>query len=156
MLGHPVFAIVAYVGIMWAWHVPALYDAALSHSFIHVLEHVCFLSVGLLYWWRTPLSPIRSRHRRDGGAGEVLSTRLLVGLLGIGLTFAPELRLLSGRGRCRCRYDGLRLRRRPGPVGGPPCGRCGGVRRDGGTPLETSTRCRVTWRVSQSRPRRHR
>jgi putative membrane protein len=91
VLGHPVFAIVAYVGIMWAWHVPALYDAALSHSFIHVLEHVCFLSVGLLYWWHL-LSPIRSRHRLSemGAVVYMLSTRLFVGLLGIGLTFAPE------------------------------------------------------------------
>ena len=31
---------------MWVWHVPALYDAALEHSFVHVLEHVCFFSAG--------------------------------------------------------------------------------------------------------------
>ena len=28
----PWFAVVAYVGAMWLWHVPALYDAALEHS----------------------------------------------------------------------------------------------------------------------------
>ena len=90
-LGHPVFAIVAYVGVMWAWHVPALYDAALEHSAVHVLEHVSFMTVGVLYWWHL-LSPIRSRLRL-GGMGPVvymLSTKLLVGLLGIGLTFAPD------------------------------------------------------------------
>jgi putative membrane protein len=90
-LGHPVFAVVVYVALMWLWHVPALYDAALEHSFVHVLEHVCFLSVGVLYWWHL-LSPIRSRQRL-GGMGAVvymLSTKLFVGLLGIGLTFAPE------------------------------------------------------------------
>jgi cytochrome c oxidase assembly factor CtaG len=90
-LGHPVFAIALYVGAMWLWHVPALYDAALAHPALHVLEHLTFAVAGALYWWHL-LSPIRSRHRL-GGMGPVvymLSTKLLVGLLGIGLTFAPS------------------------------------------------------------------
>ena len=32
-----------YVGAMWFWHVPRLYDAALEHDSVHVLEHVMFL-----------------------------------------------------------------------------------------------------------------
>lgn len=89
--GHPLFAIVAYVVVMWAWHVPAFYDAALRHSAVHVLEHVTFMSAGFLYWWHL-LAPIRSRHRL-GGMGPVvymLSTKLFVGLLGIAITFAPD------------------------------------------------------------------
>jgi putative membrane protein len=91
LLAHPIFAIFLYVSLMWLWHVPALYDAALRHSFIHVLEHVCFFSAGFLYWWHL-LSPIRSRHRLSamGAVVYMVSTKLLVGLLGIGLTFAPE------------------------------------------------------------------
>jgi cytochrome c oxidase assembly factor CtaG len=79
-----------YIGGMWVWHVPALYDAALRHSALHVLEHVTFASVGLLYWWHL-LSPIRSRHRL-GGLGPVAymgSTKVMLGLLGIVLTFSP-------------------------------------------------------------------
>jgi putative membrane protein len=89
--GHPVFAIALYVGLMWVWHVPALYDAALEHSFVHILEHICFFSAGVLYWWHL-LSPIRSRMRLSGMGAVVymLSTKLFVGLLGIGLTFAPD------------------------------------------------------------------
>jgi cytochrome c oxidase assembly factor CtaG len=90
-LAHPGFAVAAYVGIMWVWHVPALYDAALRHPAFHALEHVAFSGVGLLYWWHL-LSPLRSR-LRFGGMGPVvymLSTKLLVGLLGIALTFAPN------------------------------------------------------------------
>ena len=89
-LAHPFFAIVLYVGGMWLWHVPALYDAALRHPGVHVLEHVTFMTAGLLYWWHL-LSPIRSRMRL-GGMGPVVymaSTKLLVGLLGIAITFAP-------------------------------------------------------------------
>jgi putative membrane protein len=87
--GHPAFGVVAYVGAMWLWHVPALYDAALEHSMIHVLEHLSFAAAGLLYWWHL-LSPIRTRMRL-AGMGPILymaSTKILVGFLGIMLTFS--------------------------------------------------------------------
>jgi putative membrane protein len=90
--GHPAFGVVAYVGVMWFWHVPAMYDAALEHAAVHTLEHLSFASAGLLYWWHL-LSPIRSRLRL-GGMGPVLymaSAKLLVGFLGILLAFAPDL-----------------------------------------------------------------
>jgi len=90
-LAHPVVAIAVYVSVMWFWHVPALYDAALEHPVAHVLEHVTFAFAGGLYWWYL-LSPIRSRQRL-GGMGPVMymvATKLLVGLLGIGLAFAPD------------------------------------------------------------------
>jgi putative membrane protein len=88
----PWFGVVAYVGAMWLWHVPYFYDAALTHPFVHTLEHLTFAAAGLLYWWHL-LSPIRSRLRL-GGLGPIAymgSTKLLVGILGIALAFAPEL-----------------------------------------------------------------
>jgi putative membrane protein len=87
---HPAFAVIAYVGLMWLWHVPAMYDLALRHTTIHAFEHLCFSVAGTLYWWHL-LSPIRNRHRL-GGMGPVaymVSTKLLVGGLGIVLAFAP-------------------------------------------------------------------
>jgi cytochrome c oxidase assembly factor CtaG len=89
-LAHPAFAVLAYAGFMWAWHIPAMYDAALHNATVHALEHVCFGLAGGLYWWHL-LSPIRSRMRM-GGLGPVaymVSTKLLVGALGIVLAFAP-------------------------------------------------------------------
>ena len=50
-----------YVGAMWIWHIPALYDLALEHPLVHVLEHTFFAAAGALYWWHI-LSPIRNRH----------------------------------------------------------------------------------------------
>jgi cytochrome c oxidase assembly factor CtaG len=89
-IAHPVFAVALYVGLMWLWHVPALYDAALEHSAIHVLEHTCFLTAGVLYWWHL-LSPVRGRHLTGlAPVGYMASTKVLVGLLGIFLTFAPN------------------------------------------------------------------
>jgi putative membrane protein len=89
-LAHPAFAVLAYAGFMWLWHVPAMYDAALKSSTVHAVEHLCFAAAGSLYWWHL-LSPIRSR-MRIGGLGPVaymVSTKLLVGALGIALAFAP-------------------------------------------------------------------
>jgi cytochrome c oxidase assembly factor CtaG len=89
-LATPAFAVAVYVIVMWVWHLPSLYDAALRHPYVHVVEHLCFAGAGLLYWWHL-LSPIRTRQFR--GLQPVIymaSTKVLVGMLGIGLTFAPN------------------------------------------------------------------
>ncbi len=91
LLAHPAFAVLAYAGFMWLWHLPAMYDAALRNTNVHALEHICFAVAGGLYWWHV-LSPIRSRMRL-GGLGPIVymsSTKLLVGALGIVLAFAPH------------------------------------------------------------------
>jgi putative membrane protein len=89
-LAHPVFAVVFYVGMMWIWHIPALYDLALEHGGIHVIEHTCFLTAGTLYWWHL-LSPVRGRHLTGlAPVAYMASTKVFVGLLGIFLTFAPS------------------------------------------------------------------
>lgn len=90
-LAHPAFAVVLYVGVIWAWHVPAAYDEAASHPLVHVCEHTSFVIAGSLYWWHL-LSPIRARLRL-GGMGPIVymaSTKLFVGALGMGLAFAPN------------------------------------------------------------------
>ena len=87
----PVFAITLYVLAMWVWHIPAMYDLALNHGGVHILEHLSFGIAGGLYWWHI-FSPIRPRHRLIGlgTAGYMASTKVMVGLLGVFLTFAPH------------------------------------------------------------------
>ncbi len=87
---HPAFAVIAYGGILWLWHIPAIYDRAQGNGAIHWLEHACFFAVGILYWWHV-LSPIRSRKRLTGLGSVAYMTggKLIVGLLGIVLAFAP-------------------------------------------------------------------
>jgi putative membrane protein len=108
-LAHPAFAVVAYIGIMWIWHIPAVYDLANENAFVHVLEHLLFSAVGFLYWWHV-LSPIRPRARLAGlgGAAYMLSTKVGVGLLGVALTFAPT--ALYGFYEEQPRYWGLSAR----------------------------------------------
>lgn len=90
-LAHPVFAVALYVTTIWAWHIPGAYDAALHHSLLHAFEHITFVVAGSAYWWHL-LGPIRSRLRLDGmgPVAYMASTKVLVGVLGIGLAFAPK------------------------------------------------------------------
>jgi putative membrane protein len=90
-LAHPAFAVIAYAGLLWLWHIPFMYDQAQGNSGLHVLEHLCFAAAGSLYWWHL-LSPIRSRMRLGGlgPIGYMVATKLLVGLLGVALAFAPD------------------------------------------------------------------
>ncbi len=43
-------AVVGFIGVMWLWHIPTLYDLTLSNEMVHNLEHTAFLAVGLLFW----------------------------------------------------------------------------------------------------------
>jgi putative membrane protein len=90
-LGHPAFALFAYISMMIVWHIPAMYDLALQHPLIHVGEHFCFAAAGTMYWWHL-LSPIKARQHL-AGMGPVMYmviTKLTVGILGVILAFAPN------------------------------------------------------------------
>jgi cytochrome c oxidase assembly factor CtaG len=50
VLRHPLVAAALYVGGLYAWHVPGLYDAAVADARVHVLEHAWFFISGLLFW----------------------------------------------------------------------------------------------------------
>jgi cytochrome c oxidase assembly factor CtaG len=50
VLRHPLVAGALYVGGLYAWHVPGLYDAALADERIHVAEHLWFLGSAALFW----------------------------------------------------------------------------------------------------------
>ena len=64
-LAHPLTGLIVWLALMYLWHAPALYDAALRHSGIHALEHVCFFIAGVAVWW--PLvQPIPMRRRLTG------------------------------------------------------------------------------------------
>lgn len=90
-IARPWFGLVAYTLGMWLWHVPTLYNAAAESSSVHLLEHMTFTAVGFLYWWHL-LRPIPSRDRMTamGPMAYMGITKVTVGLLGMGLTFAPR------------------------------------------------------------------
>ena len=49
-LVHPLVALPLWAANLFAWHVPAAYEAALSSGGVHALQHVCFFTFGALMW----------------------------------------------------------------------------------------------------------
>ena len=49
-LRHPLVAVVLFVGGVYLWHWPPLYDGAVEDARIHVLEHAHFFGAAMLFW----------------------------------------------------------------------------------------------------------
>jgi putative membrane protein len=50
VLAHPLVAFPLWMINFYAWHVPALYDAAYGGAALHALEHTLFIFFGCLMW----------------------------------------------------------------------------------------------------------
>jgi putative membrane protein len=66
-LNLPLTALALHLVTLWVWHVPALYQAALSDETVHALEHLLFLSTGMLFW--QALLRLGGRQRLGYGLG---------------------------------------------------------------------------------------
>jgi cytochrome c oxidase assembly factor CtaG len=62
---HPATGIVMWLVLIYFWHIPALYDAALENSAVHALEHVSFFTAGIALWWPL-IQPVPMRRRMTG------------------------------------------------------------------------------------------
>jgi putative membrane protein len=89
ILGHPVLAWIAYIGFVWAWHVPALYNAALADENVHLVEHLCFLVGATLFWWPVLAPAAEARLAPIPAIFYLFFGMVAQALLGIWLTFTP-------------------------------------------------------------------
>ena len=57
----PILAWCLGVGTMWLWHWPPLYNRALAHEWLHITEHLLFLTTAVIFWWPViaPLEKLR-------------------------------------------------------------------------------------------------
>jgi cytochrome c oxidase assembly factor CtaG len=72
---------------LWAWHIPALFQATLENEFVHAAQHLSFLLSALLFWWAV----MRGRNAAINYGLAVLymlTTAIHSGLLGALITFA--------------------------------------------------------------------
>jgi cytochrome c oxidase assembly factor CtaG len=84
-LTRPLNATLLHGVAIWAWHVPALFDAAVVNVPLHRLQHVSFLATGLLFWWA-----MLRRSGHGAASGHLFFTMIHTGLLGALLTLAPR------------------------------------------------------------------
>jgi cytochrome c2 len=83
----PFVAWVIHAIVLWAWHVPFLFQATLESTAVHALQHTSFFASALLFWWAV----LHGRQRALGYGAAVLymfTTALHTSLLGALLTFA--------------------------------------------------------------------
>jgi cytochrome c oxidase assembly factor CtaG len=85
----PTLVFLVYALALWVWHLPALYDYALQHEAVHVVQHLCFFGTAMLFWWGIT----HGQHGRSSYGAAVVyifATTLHGGVLGALLTFSPR------------------------------------------------------------------
>jgi putative membrane protein len=90
LLVHPAVALPLWLADYFAWHVPAVYDAALDHQawLIHI-EHACYFGTGLLVWW--PLVQNEPRRLASGArAAYAFAAFVFAAPLGLLLALLPK------------------------------------------------------------------
>jgi len=90
-LAHPVTFIVIWFALLYAWHIPAMYEAAIENPAVHALEHASFFLAGCAVWWPL-IQPVPMRYKLTGLAtfGYLLAAKLGLGLLGLYLTWSKS------------------------------------------------------------------
>jgi putative membrane protein len=75
--------------VLWAWHLPALFEAALHSTLVHTSQHLSFFFTALLFWW----APLGSRSQTGHGASMLylFTTMVHTGALGALLTLSPTI-----------------------------------------------------------------
>ncbi|MBB3318270.1 cytochrome c oxidase assembly factor CtaG [Rhizobium sp. BK181] len=85
LLTVPFVATVLHGLAIWSWHVPALFDPAVTSPLVHRLQHLSFFLTGVFFWWAVIW-------RCDGGAAawHLFVTMMHTTMLGALITFAPR------------------------------------------------------------------
>ena len=98
VLSNPVVALPLWIGNLFLWHAPVLYQAAIASEVVHALQHACFVGFGIAMWLAL-LGPLPSPSWFGNGARlvYVLVVRLAGALLAnvfiwSGTAFYPDYR----------------------------------------------------------------
>jgi putative membrane protein len=90
-LANPVTGIGIWLGLMYLWHVPSLYDAAVRHAGVHLLEHASFFAAGVALWWPL-IQPVPMRRRLTGlqPLGYIAAAKAGLAALGLYLAWSSD------------------------------------------------------------------
>lgn len=70
---------------IWAWHAPVLFDAAVTSTALHRLQHLSFFATAMLFWWA-----IVWRSDTGASAWYLFATMIHTGVLGALMALAPR------------------------------------------------------------------
>src|SRR3954451_8936118 len=88
-LASPVAFIALWFALLYLWHIPALYNAALEHGAVHAVEHASFFAAGVAVWWPL-IQPVPMRRRLTGlwPVAYVGAAKFGLAVLGLYLTWS--------------------------------------------------------------------
>jgi putative membrane protein len=86
MLADPLFAWALHAAAVWAWHVPAAFEAAVHDPWLHFAQHASFFLPAAMFWW-TVLAP---GSRPLPALLSLFGTMVHTGLLGALMTFSAS------------------------------------------------------------------
>jgi cytochrome c oxidase assembly factor CtaG len=78
-LRQPLVAIPLFAVVLYGWHFSFAFEAAVRNSFVHALQHMSFVGIGILVWW-SALEPKRRRM-----PGELWKIPYIIGARMIGM-----------------------------------------------------------------------
>lgn len=85
VLTRPFTAWLVQAVVIWLWHVPLLFEAALHSDVIHAVQHLAFLGSAVAFWWSILQCP---REARGLAIISLFTTAVHTGVLGALMTFA--------------------------------------------------------------------
>jgi putative membrane protein len=88
-LTDPLVAWALHALALWAWHIPAAFDAALQNEAIHIAQHFSFLGTALFFWWAVLGHDPRGRYGPGHSAAYLFTTMMHTSALGALLSLAP-------------------------------------------------------------------
>ncbi|RWF43436.1 MAG: cytochrome c oxidase assembly protein [Mesorhizobium sp.] len=78
-------ATIIHGSAIWAWHLQVLFDAAVTNTALHRVQHLCFFVTAILFWWAMIW-------RSDYGASawHLFATMVHTSILGALIALAPR------------------------------------------------------------------
>ncbi len=86
----PMTAFVTYNGIVFGWHVPQMYNLALTQHNFHIVQHLMFMSSAVLMWWVmiAPVAEFRATYQKR--MVFILANMLAMKVLGLIISLSDE------------------------------------------------------------------
>jgi putative membrane protein len=78
-------ATIIHGAAIWAWHMPVLFDAAVTNPALHRLQHLSFFATAILFWWA-----IVWRSDYGAAAWHLFATMIHTSILGALMALAPR------------------------------------------------------------------
>jgi putative membrane protein len=82
----PFAAFLVHGVVIWAWHIPSLFQATLRSDLVHAFQHLSFFGSAVLFWWS--VVHVRERSRRGAAIMSLFATAIHTSVLGALMTFS--------------------------------------------------------------------